>query len=69
MYVCADHTFKIPQAFSFPVPLLNHACCLVIYWLLFPPNHRGPVMYKVAPPRSNSEVNNSNNINLRECTV
>lgn len=69
IYLCADHTFKLPQAFSFPAPLLNHVCGLVIYWLLFLLNHRGPVMHKVAPPRSNSEVNNSNNINLRERTV
>lgn len=47
-----NSTFKLPQTFSFPAPLLNHMCCLVIYWLLFPPNHRGPVMYKVAPPKA-----------------
>lgn len=69
IYPCADHTFKTPQTFSFPVSLLNHMCCLIIYWLFFPSKHRGPVIYKVVPPRSISEVNNSNNINLRECAV
>ena len=66
IYPCADHTFKTPQTFSFPASLLNHVCCLIIYWLFFPLKHRGPVIYKVVPPRSISEVNNSNNINLRE---
>lgn len=69
IYLCADHTFRTTQTFSFPALLFNHVCCLVIYWLLFPFNHRGLVMYKVAPPRSNSEVNNSNNMNLREHTI
>lgn len=69
IYPCADHTVKTPQTFSFPAPLLNHVCCLVIYWHIFSLKHRGPVIYKVAPPTSKSEVNNSNNINLRECTV
>ena len=65
-YPCADHTFKTRQTFSFPASLLNHVCCLIIYWLFFPLKHRGPVIYKVVPPRSISEVSNSNNINLRE---
>ena len=69
IYLCADHTVRTPQTFSFPAPFLNHVYCLVIDWLFFPRNHRGPVMYKEAPPRSNSEVNNFNNINLGEYTV
>lgn len=69
IYLCADHTVRTSQTFSFLVPFFYHVYCLVIDWLFFPCNHRGPVMYKEAPSRSNSEVYNFNNINLGEYTV